>query len=84
MCDPLGAGIDNWAKEAQAMGVMASSAVPFVTTDVRVAYAAAGASSGSFLRTNSTKGQVAAETLSALDPTDVKEPKSKKRSTPSA
>jgi hypothetical protein len=63
----LGAGIDNWVKEAQNYGVAASSSVPFVTTDVRVAYRTAGASSGAFLRTNSVKGDVAAQTLSGIE-----------------
>lgn len=75
----LGASIDNWAREVAGMGANVASSVPFVATDVKIAYAAAGASSGSFLRTNSTKGSVAADTVSLID-----EEKKKEKKTPSA
>lgn len=79
----LGTGIADWTEEAVQMGAQASSSVPFTVAQTQVAYKTAGASSAQFLRTAGMKGQVAADTLAALNP-DGPEKKSKKRSTPSA
>lgn len=69
----LGAGINNWVAEAQKYGVVASSAVPFVASNVAVAYAAAGQASGRFLRTNSVKGTVAQDTVAAMEQDDAED-----------
>jgi hypothetical protein len=82
----LGTGIANWSSESgRQLGAVASSAVPFTVGQTVSAYRSAGAASTEFLRTNSVKGTVAADTLAGIDPDDSEEPKkSKKRSAPSA
>lgn len=74
----LGTGIANWTSEAGHLGAAAASAVPFTAGQTVSAYASAGAASQTFLRTNSVKGRVAADTLAGI-PADEPQKKSKKK-----
>lgn len=73
----LGAGIANWGKEAGRYGVAAGQTVSYAPARTQDAYGATAMASASFLRTNSAKGTVAADTTELLD-----KEKPKKQKTP--
>jgi hypothetical protein len=72
----LGAGVAEWTKEAGRMGARAASSVSYDSADQAVAYASLSRATGQFLRTNSVKGSVAADTQAEI--------KKRKRTPPKA
>lgn len=73
----LGAGIANWKQEARALGATGQSVTAYSASDQSVAYASLGATSGSFLRTNSVKAaSLGADTEAEIKKRKRKTPKS--------